>query len=410
MSLLQFPECRNPVFIVGAPRTASSFLCSALISHGGLLGHSEGHILPLAADLDRHVRGYYAHLRSQGLLGIDGTTVDKVNESAVRLGVKALFDQFQSTFFGGGRWVDKTVNTEMIEALPYLMAAWPESRVINLNRNGISNVQSAIKYFNVGFEECCDNWANCGDTWHRSKPLLVSERVLELEQEQFLNDPAGTARTVAHFLALDDDREEGFTAHFVESAKTWLVPGRNLTPDLGQTGWSSAQCRYFLLSCGKEMLRQGYYTESQYSELRHRYSDSATPNIDLTGFAALAVDAPEYFQCREDIVYVVPGRKRAAVLSYDELRCEGRSRLEGVLGVIHHASDGVRFEFVGACSKTGRIALSGQIEVAALEQIPFALDIQPGTASIDLVVRVCRGINAASNDYSWGAIRDLCLR
>ena len=83
-----------PVFIVGAPRTGSSFVCDALIRGAGLIGGAEGHILPLLSDLDQQIAGYYKLMDNMGMLAIPENTIAQIDEMDMRNKVAGIFKMY----------------------------------------------------------------------------------------------------------------------------------------------------------------------------------------------------------------------------------------------------------------------------------------------------------------------------
>ena len=403
-----FPACDDPVFMVGAPRTASSFLCSALIEFAGFAGSSEGHILPLLNALDAQVLGYYALMRRQGLLDIPENSIARVPEHAMRHAILDVFRNYSAAMFGPSRWIDKTVNVEMIEALPFLMEAWPRARVVFLARNGISNVLSAIAYFKVGFEECCLNWARCCDAWDRTRPQLPPDRVMEIAHEDLLQSPARTAQSLAAWLGLSSASSGELIDGIERAVRDWSR-GRSVPASVEDTDWPAADRRVFLRVCGDQMVAQGYMTEAGLTSQRRAYEDLDTRPLPGASARALVVDQPDFFRVERDSLYVMPGRKRAAVVVYENVPARGFRSLCGTLEVAHQNSQGVRFEFIGVCQRSGAILLKGTFEIGALERRDFTLLFDGECDEIDLLIRVVCGAAARTNDYSWGCVSNLRL-
>lgn len=127
-----------------------------------------------------------------GMLAIPENTIAQIDEMELRGKIAQVFISYYENIYGKGRWVDKTVNIGMIFALPMLLKIFPQARVIYLTRNGVNNVTSAIKYFDVDFEVACRNWSQCGDAWDRIYEILPQNKVLWIEHEQLMD--IGTVR------------------------------------------------------------------------------------------------------------------------------------------------------------------------------------------------------------------------
>jgi hypothetical protein len=403
-----FPACDEPVFMVGAPRTASSFLCSALIEFGGFAGSSEGHILPLLNALDGHVLGYYALMRKQGLLDIPENSIAKIPLHAMRHAILDVFRNYSAVMFGSSRWIDKTVNVEMIEALPFLMEAWPRARVVFLARSGISNVLSATAYFKVGFEECCVNWVRCCEAWDRTRPQLIPDHVMEISHEDLLQSPERTAQSLAAWLSLSSASSGELIGGIERAVRDWSR-GRSVPVSVEDTAWSAADRRTFLRICGEQMVAQGYMTEAGLTSQRKAYEDLDERPLPGASARVLIVDQPDFFRVERESVYVVPGRKSAALVEYENIAASGFRSLRGTLEVTHQNSQGVRFEFIGVCQRSGDIVLKGTFEIAALERRDFTLPFDRECEVMDLLLRVVCGAAASTNDYSWGCLSNLRL-
>lgn len=406
---LSYPSiktCDNPVFIVGAPRTSSSFWLTALVEAAGLRGSSEGHILALLSDLDHKVVSYYALLDKMGMLSIKQNTIARIPELAVRQALLDIFRNYYSMLYGEYRWVDKTVNAEMIIALPYLLTAWPNARIIYLKRSGFTNVQSALNYFKVGFEEACLNWARCGEVWESIRPLLPNDSILEIEHNELLTAPDKIALDVSKHLNLQSVAETKLIDYVVEAASTWRDK-RGSGSLLAVSEWSHEQKIMFFRLCGSQMVTQGYLSKTELQALVEEYKERSVLEIDPMTAKVLQVDNPSYFQLKPDGINIIPGRNTAALVHFDKIRTAGMGHLEARLEVNHPESHGVRFELIGSCCNTGAIICNDRFELAALENRSVVLKINDNCDEFDLLIRVVRGSKALSNDYSHCRISEI---
>ncbi|WP_411725440.1 sulfotransferase family protein [Methyloglobulus sp.] len=398
----------QPVFIVGAPRTGSSFVCEALIRGAGLVGGAEGHILPLLVDLDAQVAGYYQLMRNMGMLAIPGNTVAQIDEMDLRGKVAEIFRLYYQNIYGTGRWVDKTVNVGMIEALPRLLEIFPHSRVIYLKRNGIRNVISAVKYFDVDFEQCCRNWAQCGEAWGRIRTGLPQERIVEIEHEQLVETPSEVAGLLAKHLLLSSEARKELLRFMVIAACEWKS-STNAEFTLETAGWADDQRAMFIKICGNQMVRQGYLSELELDAFRSRYRRSDRYEISPSAAKVLQAESAYSVAVREGQLWLVPGRSGATVVMFEQLDVAGMSVLSMCIGVSSPISQGVRFEFIGIDCSNGELVTSRQFELAALQQQDIVLEIKPHTEQLDLVIRVVRGRDARKNDHSWSFVKDVLV-
>lgn len=402
------PDRNHPVFIVGAPRTGSSFVCEALIRGAGLVGGAEGHILPLLADLAAQVAGYYQLMRNMGMLAIPENTVAQIDEMDLRGKVAEIFRLYYQNIYGTGRWVDKTVNVGMIEALPKLLEVFPHSRVIYLKRNGIRNVISAAKYFGVSLEICCRDWAQCGEAWERVRTRLPQDRIVEIEHEQLVETPSEVAGLLAKHLLLSSEAKKELLRFMVIAACEWQSTTK-VEFTLETAEWADDQRAMFIKICGNQMVRQGYWSEPELGAFRSRYSRSDINEISPGAAKVLQAERAEFVDIREGALRLAPGKSGATVVMFEQLDVAGMSLLSMCIGVINPYSQGVRFEFIGIDCSNGELVASRQFEVAALQQQDIALEIKPHTEQLDLMIRVVRGRDARKNDHSWCLVRDVRL-
>ena len=398
----------QPVFIVGAPRTGSSFVCEALIRGAGLVGGAEGHILPLLADLDHQVAGYYQLMRNIGMLAISENTVAQIDEMDLRTKIAEIFLAYYKKIYGEGRWVDKTVNLGMIEALPRLMEIFPQARVVYLTRNGVRNVISAAKYFGASIEVCCRDWAQCGEAWERIRPKLPQDSIVEIEHEQLVETPSEVAALLAKHLILSGVAKKELLRFMVIAACEW----QNSTKaefTLERMGWEDDQRAMFIKICGNQMVRQGYFSESELDAFRSQHCRSDRYKISPSAVKVLQAESADFVVVREGQLWLVPGRSGATVVMFEQLDVAGMSVLSMCIGVSSPYSQGVRLEFIGVDCRNGELATSGQFELAALQQQDIALKIKSNTEQLDLMIRVVRGRDAQNNDHSWGFVRDVCI-
>lgn len=400
--------CDDPVFIVGAPRTSSSFWLTALVEAAEFKGLSEGHWLTLARQLDEKIVEYYWIQRQQGLLSIPRNVVARMPENTVR---QTLFQYFRGAYdqlFDGQRWVDKTVNVEMIESLPYLLTVWPRGRVLYLKRNGISNVQSALAYFKVGFEECCLNWARCGEVWERVKPALPSECILEIDHQAQLNRPQEVAETVAKFLSLTPDRE-ACLINFVSAKTAEWRQARAGEQTLDDVAWSASEKNLFYHICGRQMVCQGYWRESLLAEWKAQSVADDIVTIAPRSGRVLRAEEPLYCKFDQEALYVVPGNLAATTVLFERVRAVGMRHFQAELEVVHAKSQGVRFEFILCCRFSGAAVAHGCLQLGALQKRSMVLDFRTDSDEIDIFCRATKASTAEKNDYSWGAVRNLRL-
>jgi hypothetical protein len=397
----------DPVFIVGAPRTGSSFLVHALKEAGDFAGFAEGHLTPLLSQLDYLAAGYFRLMRQQGLLEISDTMVANVPESAFRQALASTFTAFKDRLLGDRRWLDKTVNAEAIGALPYVLSVWPRARIIYLARNGIENVVSAERYFGASFRNACLNWTNCGEQWDRTRPELPADSYIEIKHEDLVQYPHRVAMQIAEFINLPAARIAPFVS-FVEAKTAKWARERCVRPLLTDLDWPLERLFVFLRACGEQMCRQGYASKDEIAEALARCQFDRKP-IDAARTKTLNLDSADYFQLSGDGFFIVPGRERAVTAVVAGIETNDLTHFEVELHVAHPNAQPVRFEFLCIDNRTGAIVFHHVDELCALESKCVCIRLEQPAATIDVLIRVAQGVSARSNDYAWARISAMCL-
>ena len=119
---------RNPIFVVGCPRSGTTLLLDALRASGGLATvQSEGHIL---WDEFHHPRDH-------------GWGSDAVAPAEIASRERAYLHLAIRLFARGGRFVDKTPANCL--RVPYLEALFPGATFVFLRRRGADNVSSLME-------------------------------------------------------------------------------------------------------------------------------------------------------------------------------------------------------------------------------------------------------------------------
>ena len=397
----------SPVFIVGAPRTGSSFVCDALVRGAGLIGGAEGHVLPLLATLAEQISGYYKLMQHIGMLGISQNTIAHVNADTLTHSVTEIFNSHYHRIYGIGRWVDKTVNVEMIRSLPTLLDIFPEARVIYLTRNGLHNILSAMKYFGSDFGSACRNWTQCGEAWDIASRKLPAGCAVHIEHEDLIQRPTEVATSLAHHLSLPHDAQSRLLQVMVTSACAWQT-ATDVSIRFDDPHFDADRRRLFLKVCGEQMVRQRYWTGDELNQLRAIHTSLPLPHVSPSVAQVLLAEDPIFVTLGADRLDIAPGKHNATMVLLSHLDVAHARSLRATIGVSSPYSQGVRLEFVGLSNATGAIVLQGQYELAALENRSVELPLlHHDITSMDLLIRVSIGHTATTNDHSWAFIENM---
>ena len=252
------------VFVVGAARSGTTRIKTALSDALGIERTGEGHFYPVARDVEAALDAYFDRLKARAG---PRTMIQAVDREAVRSGIRAAIGQAFDAV-AGPRFVEKTPGTAAIQSLPFVAAQWPEARIVFARRRGIENVISALwKFPNWTFESACRGWTEAMETWAGLGPE-VKARAIEIDQFDMAREPAQTAERLGAFLGLDAAAvavcAEAFTQRAHPRANTRVSSMEELQRDpipLSEAPWSDEQRATFVAACGEMMRAYGYRME-----------------------------------------------------------------------------------------------------------------------------------------------------
>jgi hypothetical protein len=265
--------CRDPVFIIGSPRSGTTALGHALNRHPELWASKESYVLDQLYGKGRATKVWRHHR-------------DRVNPSWLRaekvgraeflgflgLGVNAMY----SSRSGGRRWVDPTpLNTPMVDDLAEM---FPGASFVHLMRDGRLVVRSMGLFLGAletkkgpippneapawtrSFKRACETWARYVDTalrFERANP----ERCLTIRNEEIVADPRSTFSRIHSFLGIADDQAP--PTLFAGSRINSSFGGRSRPSDHDWRDWPQAKRRQFATIAGPVLVRAGYVTSDQ---------------------------------------------------------------------------------------------------------------------------------------------------
>ena len=261
--------CRNPIFIVGSPRSGTTALGHALDKHPDLWTSKEAYVLyrlfgngRAAGTWEQHwERANPSWLRAQGVersefLGFLG------------LGINAMY----SSRSEGRRWVDPTpLNTLMIDDVAEM---FPGAAFLHLVRDGRRVVRSMLSFresierergpvpdnempsWTHDFEAACESWANHVDIVARFEDANPG-RCLTTRNEDLVVDPAAAMSRILGFLgtALDDGPSEFLANTRINSS---FGDESGMPSDRDWSDWTSEQRHAFARLAGHTLVAAGY--------------------------------------------------------------------------------------------------------------------------------------------------------
>jgi hypothetical protein len=250
-----------PIFVMGTARSGTSAMAQALLKL--FPGHMEGHFIDLLAHLAVSTENFYDQ-KSDEMAAHKHTMVSAVSRNYVDDALDAIFVNTMQNIFKGGRWVEKTPNSNMIHLAPRLKKMWPKSRFIFMKRRFFENLQSRIRKFpNYDFERNCNEWSQAMAAWSSVRSKLT-RAAIEVDQDYLSEQPKEVALALRNFLsipeieakrlgqALENDRPE----------RTSELTDRRV--DQKGMRWTEVQIAKFEENCLKWMDAYGYSTDRSY--------------------------------------------------------------------------------------------------------------------------------------------------
>jgi glycosyltransferase involved in cell wall biosynthesis len=275
------PICRDPVFIIGSPRSGTSILAWSLAQHGELWTEAESDIFYYLLREDHLQRAFETSVARPGGGWLGNAGVDRT-QFFVHLGygLNALLTGTRE-----GRWVDQTpANTLVVDRLAEM---FPEARFIHALRDGRRVVQSMVNFHRTfpdpedfermksagrlppwatDFRDACHSWARfvrIASDFCRRHP----ERAFTISNERLITDPDESMREVLEFLGVRDDPEPArflrthrINSSFAASGRAAAAPPALTEP---WRDWLPEQRRIFLEEAGETMAACGVATEAE---------------------------------------------------------------------------------------------------------------------------------------------------
>ena len=255
---------RNPLFILGSPRSGTTILASAL-RKAGYSGFNEGHLLNLVPSvkhlIERHIQAHQAQEKGQLLANIDADQFKRE--------ILDTFKKYQTLLNPKEPWLDRTPDAAMIYAAPTLAEMWPDAVFVFAKRRAIENIVSRIKKFpSVPFKNHCASWSESMSAWRSVRNSGIQG--IEVDQFDIAHHPAREAERLANFLALSKEAAKRINDEFVtaQPQRTDEQSARRIL-ELTKTGWTIQEMDLFKAYCSEEMEAYSYTTDDNYRSAIH---------------------------------------------------------------------------------------------------------------------------------------------
>ena len=260
--------CRDPIFIIGSPRSGTSALARSLGEHNELWFSCEASIFYHLFGADRLDDIYAREIDGQKWLHAEGVSREEFLW-ATGLGINALYTGRS----GGNRWIEKMpANTFMADVLADM---FPGASFVHILRDGRRAVNSMVNFrpprkWGATFRTACITWRQhvvAAMDFAAARP----DRCLTVQNEGLVHDPEEGVSRIFQFLGVSYDRRpvEFFRSRQINSSfqrgSVGPLPAEFLSYPWKQ--WTLEQRQTFLEEAGAMMVRCGLLTADQLHEL-----------------------------------------------------------------------------------------------------------------------------------------------
>ncbi|WP_418275970.1 sulfotransferase family protein [Isoptericola jiangsuensis] len=222
-----------PFFVIGAPRSGTSYLVQVLDRHPDVLLTNETRVMTyLHRILTRHSKDRMALMTERQLFL---KTLRRHMPAIVRDFYRQLGADEQT------RWGDKFPHYADSKTDPGLLGfiaeIFPRSQFVHITRDGRDVVASLREKGWADLEEACDIWNRHVSTAQRIGRKVGPRRYHELRYSDLVHDGGGTVADILDFLRLDPAAE---IDDFLEEQQVTRTPfsGATTPPDLiGTSSW-----------------------------------------------------------------------------------------------------------------------------------------------------------------------------
>jgi Sulfotransferase family len=277
-SFEQVEVCANPIFVIGAPRSGTTFLGWSLANHTWLWTAGESTLIREVFG-ESGIASIERALEHAQIVGseswLQGENVDR-SELLARLGtgVNSLY----SSRSGGRRWLDHTpAHTLLVDVLRDM---FPGAVFIHVLRDGRQVVHSMTNFMNalpderneryerlgwtipwLDFETACATWRDHVESAMRfgdSHP----ERCSTILHSRLVEEPWRAYRDIFDFLGIPfEPRPVDYCRVTRVNSSFPSEPPRSYSDP--STSWTPEQRRLFVSVAGETMVRYGFVTRQE---------------------------------------------------------------------------------------------------------------------------------------------------
>ena len=273
IALTPVKEYPKVCIVVGSPRSGTTVVGNMIQQAYEVKAHGEAHLAELFSNLIEQSNEFLSN--SPAALN-KGTLVWEVPAVLLKAQLLKQLRDLYITYYGTSAIVDKTPGIPMLQALPLLLLAFPNAKVVYCQRRGIENVASRIRKFpKVKFEGHCRQWAQAVKVWLRTKKAISAmltreDWFIEVEQFNLATSPKNVTQTIGDFLGTNDASINRMFNYQAEKSPQVTGGKPSDITSIERLNWAEEQKAFFISHCGTLMSDLGYsFDESYFKKEAH---------------------------------------------------------------------------------------------------------------------------------------------
>lgn len=190
----------RPLFLIGCPRSGTTFTANLLNSHPEVLMTSETAVFILADDIIKKAREGVASGINYGKQyhGLLSDMLARNYRSLIEAYYERIADEQQRQYLS--YWGEK--HPHMHECIDRVEAEFPGARYVYIVRDPRDSACSIADMIGVDYVSAINNWKVFADAYEAFVATLAPNRVLTLRYEDIVDDYYAAATTVFKWLEL----------------------------------------------------------------------------------------------------------------------------------------------------------------------------------------------------------------
>ncbi|HEX5327975.1 MAG TPA: sulfotransferase, partial [Acetobacteraceae bacterium] len=230
-------ESATPLFLIGCPRSGTTFTARLLNSHPEILMTNETAVFLLLDDIIRKSR---TGIEAGILYGKDyHLLLGELLETNYREMIQVFYEKIAHTenrtrlAYWGEKHPHMTMCLDRVEHM------FPDARYIYLVRDPRDTAASIAKMRNVSFMEALNNWKVFSDLYEAFVPRLPADRLLLVRYETLVANYEGEAARMLQWLGVPTTPEvEEFLSNYKNADAHSMATGKDFaTESVGR--WAS---------------------------------------------------------------------------------------------------------------------------------------------------------------------------